>query len=339
MRKMFNESGNIKKSITLLLIILPIITAFVCLSFGRMNLPIKDILNLFLDFIKAREIDSTLYAVVMNIRLLRIILALVVGAGMTVAGVTFQSLFSNPLATPDILGVTSATCVGAIIAILNSKNIFATQIYALIFGLISIWITLILGRTKDNSIINLILSGIIISSVFNAVSSILKYTADPTDKLPEITYWLMGSLSGASYKSILFGAPLIIIGILLVYVMRWRLNVLTLSEEEAKSTGIDIKKTRVYFILASTIITASSVSMCGQIGWIGLIVPHISRMLVGSNNRYVVPFSISLGAIFLIIIDSLSRSVSIIELPLSVLTAIIGAPTFILLLKRKGVSF
>mgnify|MGYP000819396526 FL=1 len=164
--------------------------------------------------------------------------------------------------------------------------------------------------------------------------SLLKYTADPQDKLPEITYWLMGSFTSASYQKILIGCPLIIAGIAVIYLLRWRLNILSLSDDEARASGINIKQTRMLFILASTLITASAVSMCGQVGWIGLLIPHCARMLVGSNNRYVVPVSLSLGASFMILIDTLSRTISIIELPLSILTAIIGAPVFISLLNK-----
>ena len=169
----------------------------------------------------------------------------------------------------------------------------------------------------------LVLAGVIASSLFNAIGSLLKYTADPQDKLPEITYWLMGSFTSATYKKLLIGSPLILIGIVVIYLLRWRLNILSLSEDEAKASGINLKRTQMIFILASTVITASAVSMCGQVGWIGLLVPHCARMLVGSNNRYVVP------------IDTLSRTISVIELPLSILTAIIGAPVFISLLNKN----
>ena len=166
-------------------------------------------------------------------------------------------------------------------------------------------------------------------------TTLLKYTADPQDKLPEITYWLMGSFTGASYKKIAVGSPLILSGIVVIYLLRWRLNILSLSEDEAKASGINLPRTRMIFILASTVITASAVSMCGQVGWIGLLIPHCARMLVGSNNRYVIPVSLSLGASFMILIDTLSRTISIIELPLSILTAIIGAPVFITLLNKN----
>ncbi|WP_313185456.1 iron ABC transporter permease [Lacrimispora sp. BS-2] len=319
----------------LTMILLPIATAIICLCIGRMNLSIIEVMNTLFDAAKGNR-ESQNYSIVINLRAPRIIMAIIVGAGLTCAGNAFQSLFSNPLATPDVLGVTSGTCVGAIIAIIMSMGIMETQLLALAFGLFAVWITMVLARDRNGqSVVFLVLAGVIISALFNAVGSLLKYTADPLDKLPAITYWLMGSFTSASYKKIMVGSPLILTGIAVIYLMRWKLNILSLSSDEARASGMDLKKTRLVFVLAATIITASCVSMCGQVGWIGLLIPHCSRMLVGSNNRYVVPVGISIGASFMIIIDTFSRSISVIELPLSILTAIIGAPVFISLLKRN----
>lgn len=330
------KKGRFTPFAVIAMILLPTVTGILCMCFGRMKLPVSDVINSIYSIFTGEIDNLQVYSVVVNLRLPRILMAIIVGAGLTCAGDTFQSLFSNPLATPDILGVTSGTCVGAILAIILSCSILETQLIALVFGLISVLFTMkIAGKNKSGSMVYLVLAGVIASSLFNAIGSLLKYTADPQDKLPEITYWLMGSFTSATYKKIIVGSPLILIGIVLIFLLRWRLNILSLSEDEAKSSGIDIKKTRMLFILASTIITASCVSMCGQVGWIGLLIPHCARMLVGSNNRYVIPLSISLGACFMIIIDTLSRTVSVIELPLSILTAIIGAPVFISLLSKN----
>ncbi|MFR3729609.1 FecCD family ABC transporter permease [Lacrimispora sp.] len=319
----------------LAMILLPIATALISLCIGRMNLSVIEVLTTLSDAAKGNR-QSQNYSIVINLRAPRIIMAVIVGAGLTCAGNAFQSLFSNPLATPDVLGVTSGTCVGAIIAIIMSMGIMETQLLALAFGLFAVWITMVLaGDRNGQSVIFLVLAGVIISALFNAVGSLLKYTADPLDKLPAITYWLMGSFTSASYKKIMVGSPLILAGIAVIYLMRWKLNILSLSSDEARASGMDLKRTRLVFVLAATVITASCVSMCGQVGWIGLLIPHCSRMLVGSNNRYVVPAGISIGASFMIIIDTFSRSISVIELPLSILTAILGAPVFISLLKRN----
>lgn len=330
------KKGRFTPLAVILMFVLPVVIGLVCICVGRMEIPISDVFKTIGAIFTGQETDVQNYSIIVNLRLPRILMAIIVGAGLTCAGNTFQSLFSNPLATPDILGVTSGTCVGAILAIILSCGILGTQLIALAFGLVSVLFTIkIAGRNKNGSMIYLVLAGVIASSLFNAIGSLLKYTADPQDKLPEITYWLMGSFTSATYQKLLIGSPLIIVGIVIIYLLRWRLNILALSEDEAKASGIDLKKTRMIFILASTLITASAVSMCGQIGWIGLLIPHCARMLVGSNNRYVVPLSISLGASFMILIDTLSRSLTVIELPLSILTAIIGAPVFILLLNRS----
>ena len=331
------KKGRFTPLALLLMLALPLVTSVVCLCFGRMNVPVREVLaalHTALTGGSAANVQN--YSIVINLRLPRILMAIIVGAGLTCAGNTFQSLFSNPLATPDILGVTSGTCVGAILAIILSCSILETQLIALVFGLASVFFTLkIAGKNDGRSMVYLVLAGTIASSLFNAVGSLLKYTADPQDKLPEITYWLMGSFTSASYQKILIGCPLILAGIAVIYLLRWRLNILSLSDDEARASGINIKQTRMLFILASTLITASAVSMCGQVGWIGLLIPHCARMLVGSNNRYVIPLCISLGAAFMILIDTLSRTISAIELPLSILTAIIGAPVFISLLRKN----
>ena len=328
------KNGRFTIAAILSMLLLPILTAMICLCFGRMNVPVKDVLHALSSISSGGE-GAQNYSIIINLRLPRILMAIIVGAGLTAAGATFQALFANPLATPDILGVTSGTCVGAILAIILSCSTLETQLIALVFGLASVFFTLrIAGKNNGQSMVYLVLAGTIASSLFNALGSLLKYTADPQDKLPEITYWLMGSFTSANYREILIGSPLILVGILLIYLLRWRLNILSLSDDEARASGINIKRTRMLFIIASTLITASAVSMCGQVGWIGLLIPHCARMLVGSNNRYVIPVSLSLGACFMILIDTLSRTISVIELPLSILTAIIGAPVFISLLNK-----
>lgn len=328
--------GHFRLLAIVLMFLVPVFCGMISLCLGRMNVPLPDVISALKSIVTKEILDKQNYSIVVNLRLPRILMAIIVGAGLACAGATFQALFSNPLATPDILGVTSGTCVGAILAIILSCSILETQLIALVFGLASVWLTLkVAGKNEHSSMVFLVLAGTIMSSLFNAVGSLLKYTADPQDKLPEITYWLMGSFTSSTYKKILIGTPLILAGILMIYLLRWRLNILSLSEDEARASGIDIKKTRMCFILASTVITASAVSMCGQVGWIGLLIPHCARMMVGSNNRFVIPLSISLGAGFMILIDTLSRTISVIELPLSILTAIIGAPLFISLLNKS----
>lgn len=339
-RKLLLRNGAFRPWAIAAMLLLPPLIAVFCCGFGRMSLPPAKLIETAFLTLTGRDADPQARAVIFELRIPRILMAIAVGGGLGCAGAACQALFSNPLATPDILGVTSGTCVGAILAILLSFNMAGIQATALFFGLFSVFVTLRISSGKRGiSILFLVLSGVMISSLFNALSSLLKYTADPMDKLPQITYWLMGSFTGASYRKLLIGSPMILIGTALIYLLRWQFNILSLSEDEARASGIHLKRMRIFLVLAITMITASSVSMCGQVGWVGLLIPHCARMMTGSNNRLVIPMSISLGASFLILIDTLSRTLTVIELPLSVLTAILGAPFFILLLKRSERSF
>lgn len=320
--------------------ILPFLAALICLGIGRYSMSVSEtVTTLFSRFTNAK-VDNTAYTVIFNVRLPRIILAAVVGAGLSCAGAAFQGLFSNPLATPDTLGVASGASFGAVLAMLIGGNMIDIQGMALIFGLISCLITFLIGRSsRRGSIVMIVLAGLVVSSVFEALVSLMKYVADPQDELPVITYWLMGSMSRANYKNLVMGIPFIVIGIIIIFALRWRLNILSFNEDEARSLGVNVKILRVAFILASSMITASCVSMCGQVGWVGLLVPHISRMMRGNNNCRVIPVSISLGAFFMIVMDTFARSATASEIPISILTAIIGAPVFIVLLKKTGGSW
>lgn len=320
--------------------ILPFLAALICLGIGRYSMSVSEtVTTLFSRFTNAK-VDNTAYTVIFDVRLPRIILAAVVGAGLSCAGAAFQGLFSNPLATPDTLGVASGASFGAVLAMLIGGNMIGIQGMALIFGLISCLITFLIGRSsRRGSIVMIVLAGLVVSSVFEALVSLMKYVADPQDELPVITYWLMGSMSRANYKNLVMGIPFIVIGIIIIFALRWRLNILSFNEDEARSLGVNVKILRVAFILASSMITASCVSMCGQVGWVGLLVPHISRMMRGNNNCKVIPVSISLGAFFMIVMDTFARSATASEIPISILTAIIGAPVFIVLLKKTGGSW
>lgn len=333
------DDGRLHPYVYFILIFFPLACGLLGLSMGRMDIKISEIILFFKNLIGGGQVDPLMESLIINIRLPRVLTALIVGGGLTAAGIAFQALFSNPLATPDILGVTSAASLGAVLGIILSLGTMGIQVLAMIFGLLSILITINLVKRDETSMIMLVLAGIIVSSLANALASLLKYTSDPMDKLPQITYWLMGSFGRTSYKNLALAGPLILISIFVIYKMRWSLNLLSLSEDEARSLGINVKKTRLIFILAATLITASSVSICGQIGWIGLIIPHLVRLMVGSNNLYTLPLGISFGAGFMVLIEALSRTVSVIELPISILTAIIGAPIFIILMRRSGGIF
>ncbi|MEY8415423.1 FecCD family ABC transporter permease [Tissierella praeacuta] len=331
--------GNIKRRLRVLLILMPIVVGFVALCIGRYMVEPKQVIdvltNQFLGFPEiVEDIDLS---VVWKIRLPRIFLSMLVGMGLAVSGAAFQGLFSNPLATPDTLGVAAGSAFGAALGLLLTSNMFLVQIIALIFGIIAVGLTHVISKIKGRSTnLMIVLAGMVTSAFFQALISLIKYVADPETKLPAITYWLMGSMSSISFNALMTGAPFILVGVTILYILRWKLNILALSEDEAKTMGINVTYLRGLVIVASTLITASTVSMCGQVGWVGLLIPHTARMLVGSNNQKVIPVSIGLGSTYMIIIDTLARSATAAEIPLSILTALIGAPFFAYLLRKTG---
>lgn len=323
----------------ILLILIPIVLFFISMCLGRYSVNIKNVFGiLFSPFLK---IDSSWKAVeesiVLNIRFPRIILSMVIGGGLAISGASFQGLFGNPLVSPHILGVSAGAGFGAALGLLLANNFSLVQFSSLAFGVLAVFISYLLSnRKKTTAIYALVLSGVITGAFFQALISFIKYIADPEDKLPQIVYWLMGSLTGTSYRDLLIGLPLIVIGIIILWGLSWRINILSLPEEEAKSLGVNVKLLKTLIIGASTLITATSVSLCGIIGWIGLVIPHIGRMLVGNNHKKLLPACVSIGASYLLLIDCMARSISAAEIPLSILTAIIGAPFFAMLLRKTG---
>jgi iron complex transport system permease protein len=334
------DTRTIKILNVIFLIVMPIVVAIICLGIGRYHLSFGDVIKLIMTYAKEGKgaINPSEYSVVFSVRLPRILLAILCGAGLSTSGAAFQALFANPLVTPDTLGVASGACFGAALAIITTDaNMMWIQTVALIVGILAIVLTNSLSKKNgQSSAIMIILSGMVVSSLFQALLSLVKYVADPEQDLPSITYWLMGSLSGTSYKALALGAPFIIIGLIVLYLLKWRMNILSLNEDEARAMGINLKFLKGIVIVASAMITAACVSMCGQVGWVGLLIPHTVRMIYGSNNQKVIPACISVGAIFMLIIDTVARAASAAEIPVSILTAIIGAPVFIGLLKKTG---
>lgn len=278
--------------------------------------------------------------VVFRIRLPRVIAAMLVGGGLAIAGTSFQGLFRNPLVSPDILGVSAGAGFGAALGILISGDPGIIQVSAFIFGIVAVAVTYGIGRVYHNSsTLVLVLAGIIVGSLFSALLSLAKYAADPYDTLPAIVFWLMGSLSAVSNAEIIAVAPPILLGSLCLFLIRWRINLLAIGEEEAQALGLDTKRMTVVLIVASTVITASAVCISGIVGWVGLVVPHIGRMLVGPDFRRLIPVSAILGASFLLVVDDIARTLTAAEIPLGILTALVGAPFFAYLLTQKKVGW
>lgn len=282
--------------------------------------------------------SQTITTIVFEIRLPRIIGAFVVGAALAMAGSAFQGIFKNPLVSSDLLGVSNGAGFGAALAILLSGLNVVTQIFAFVFGLISVSITYLISKSyKNGGILVLVLSGVAISAFFGALVSAVKFVADPDDKLPEIVYWLMGSLASITVDKLIMISVPIIIGVVVLMLLRWRINLLSMGDEEAQALGLNPSRTRLVVIAACTLLTSAAVSISGIIGWLGLVIPHMTRMIVGPDNKILIPASLSLGASFLLLIDNISRAVISIEIPIGILTAVIGVPIFLYLL-RKGYS-
>ena len=331
---MKNENKEIISIV--LLVFLPIILFFASFLMGRYPISPVDVVKTILSPIFPQlTVSSTVNTIVWQIRLPRILAAILVGASLSMAGTAFQGIFKNPLVSSDLLGVSNGAGFGAALAILFSGSGIIIQIFAFIFGIISVSITYLISKAyRAGGILILILSGVAISAFFNSLISAIKFVADPEDKLPEIVYWLMGSLASVTMDEIIMIIIPLFIGFIILYLLRWQMNILAMGDEEAQSLGLNPSRVRLIIIAACTLLTSAAVSISGIIGWIGMIIPHMARMVVGPDNKILIPASLSLGASFLLLIDNISRVVISIEIPIGILTSIIGVPLFLYLLRR-----
>ena len=281
------------------------------------------------------HIALTSKTIVMNVRLPRVVAAAAIGAALAVSGTAYQGLFRNPMVSPDILGASTGASFGAVLALRVSASRPGVLAAAVAGGIIAVLLTYAsarrIGRGTDQ-ILLLVLCGMIVSALFQAFVSAIKYTADPDSKLPEITYWLMGSIAKVTLSDLRVFAILFVLGV--VPALRWRFNILAFGDEEAESLGVNAAALRLVSIVCATLLTASCVAISGVIGWVGLIMPHVVRFIAGPDNRIVVPLSVILGGAFLIAVDTACRSLMPSEIPLGILTSIIGAPLFFLILLR-----
>lgn len=273
--------------------------------------------------------------VVFAVRLPRVAAAALVGAALAVSGAAYQGMFRNPMVSPDILGASTGAGFGAAVAILLGAGYFGISAAAFCCGLLAVaaaWLVSRLSRT--NQTVALILAGMMISSLFSAGTSFVKLVADTQQQLPAITYWLMGSLSSIKDKDVLFLSIPVTLGMVPLLVLRWRMNLLTLGEEEAQSMGVNTRRLRGTVIVCATLLTSASVAVSGMIGWVGLVIPHLSRRIVGNDCRYLLPMSMVFGAGFLLLVDDLARCLTAVEIPIGILTAFVGAPFFVYLMVK-----
>ena len=323
--------------------------AVVSICFGRFSIALPDVLSSLSECIgriaqggDLRFGDATT-SVVVNLRLPRILAAVLVGAALAVAGASYQGVFCNPMVSSDILGASAGAGFGASMAILAGAPGVVVQLAAFVGGLAAVGVTCTVAGVVDrggSGTLTLVLAGIVVQALFQAFVGCAKYLADPYSQLPEITFWLMGSLSTTNFEDIGLVIAPFAVGLGVLMALRWRVNVLSMGEEEASALGVNTRRIRLVIIACATLVTGSAISVAGQVGWLGLVVPHLARMMVGPNYRFLMPASLLLGGSFLLVVDDVARTVMQAEIPLGILTAVIGAPLFVFLLVhgRRGWS-
>lgn len=349
---MERKAGAVPKKILILAVLIgmPLALFIISLFLGRYQVEpitaVQVVLAAIIESIPGFSVQiphtwpAVIDTVILRIRLPRILAAMLVGAGLAISGASFQGLFKNPLVSPYILGVASGAGFGAALGILISGSVLVVQGFAFLFGIIAVVATYMLARVyRTTPTLVLILAGIIVGAFFSALISLIKYIADPYEKLPAIVFWMMGSLADIRVSDLFWVAPTVIGCSLILLLIRWRINILSMGDDEAKALGVNTSRMAHVIILCATLITATAVCISGIIGWVGLVVPHIARMIVGPDYRKILPLSVVIGASYLLIVDDIARTLTAAEIPLGILTAVIGAPVFAYLLKFRRVGW
>lgn len=328
------DPGKLLFILTMLLVVV----AAASLMLGQLSIAPDMIFKMFASAVLPieRTWSPTLESILFDVRVPRLMAGILVGAGLSISGAAFQGLFRNPLVSPHILGVSSGAGFGAAIAILFFGHIIAVQVLSFVFGLLAVLMTYSLSRVyRSTPVLMLVLSGIIVGALFSASTSLIKYVADPVNEMPSIVFWLLGSLNNASNRDMVVVGPIILLGIIVLLLIRWRINLLAMGEEDARALGVDTGRIRATVILCATMISAAAVSIGGIIGWIGLVIPHIGRILAGPDNKVLLPVTVLVGASYLVAVDTIARTAMEMEIPIGILTALVGAPIFAYLLRKN----
>ena len=331
--------SRLKTTITgIALAALPVILFALALLLGRYPIGPLDVGRSLLSPLFPKlgaDIPEISRRLVLRVRLPRALAALLIGASYGGTGAAFQAIFKNPLVDSNILGVTSGAGFGAALALLLLRNEWQVQLFAFAFGLLAVGLAFFGSRLyKSSPLLVLTLMGILVGSLFGSLTSLLKYVADPLDTLPAITFWLLGSLSSITWSSLPVLVTVTLLGVLFFWLIRWRLNILSLGDAEARALGVNPARSKLWIIIVATLMTAAAVSVSGVIGWVGLVIPHAGRLLVGPDHKRLMPASILMGASFLLLIDNIARTLLPGEIPLGVLTGLVGVPVLALLLRR-----
>jgi iron complex transport system permease protein len=321
------------------LLLLPFILFIYSLTLGLYPIKVEDVARILISPVypqAAHDIDSVPKILVLRVRLPRALAAVFIGSSLAGTGTAFQGIFKNPLVDSNLLGVTSGAGFGAALALTLNRPMPQVQLFAFTFGLIAVTLAFFGSRLyRTAPMIVLTLMGVLIGSFFGSLTSLLKYLADPLDTLPAITFWLLGGLTGATWDDIPQLGGITVVGGIFLWLVRWRLNILSMGDDEALSLGTNPNRMKLVIIICATLMTATAVSVGGVIGWIGLVIPHAGRIIVGPDHVRLLPVSLSLGACFLLIIDTISRTLLPAEVPLGVLTGLVGAPLLFVLLRRN----
>jgi iron complex transport system permease protein len=323
----------------LVLVVVPLVLLYVSLFVGRFYVAPADVIRILASCIVTIPHDwpDSVATIVLQIRLPRALVAMAVGAGLSISGAALQGMFRNPLVSTDVLGVSTAAGFGAALAILLDAGVLGLQLSAFAFGLLGVLITYMVARVyRTTPALMLVLSGVIVGAFFGALLSGAKFVADPESKLPAITYWLLGSFNATTSRTVFTVVPVIAVGIAGLLLVRWQLNVLSMGDDEARALGVRTEWLKGAIIACATLTTSAAVSVCGVVGWVGLVIPHLARMLVGPDHRALLPATLSLGASYMLLIDGLARTATAVEIPVGILTAIIGAPFFAYLQRRTS---
>ena len=321
------------------LLLIPVLLVLISFSTGKFTISIPDLLHtVYYHFVDSSQIKNpNMETFLFNIRIPRILTSLLVGGGLSAAGAAYQGMFRNPMVSPDIMGASAGAALGASIALLLGLTSIYVQLFAFVGGIAAVFLAMLAARSLSrDELMGLVLAGMMVSTLMQSGSSAVKLLADGKDKLPAITFWLMGSFASVDNQDFHTLLPPVIIGFLVLITVRWQLNVLSFGEDEARSLGIKTKYIRTLVIMASTLITAACVSVSGMIGWVGLVIPHLARAMVGPNYKQLLPTCFILGSSYLLLVDHIARSLLSIEIPIGILTSIIGVPFFLFIFKRNG---
>ncbi len=328
-----NKKANL---IFIFFLLLPLLLFIFSLSIGTYAISPRGLIKTLLSAFSPSsypDVPSAYRDILIRIRLPRLLLAVAVGAAFSVSGASLQALFKNPLVNEYILGISSGSAFGAALSVVFLGRSFPPQIVAFLFAVGAVVAVLVIAGSAESHFISLLLTGVIISAFFSALLSLVVFFASPY-ALQALFFWLMGSLSLGAWKDLAISMPLIVAGLVVLILLRWRMNVLSMSDEDARALGVNVRREKMLVIAATTLITSAATAVVGIIGWVGLIVPHLVRLMVGADNRRVIPLSAAAGASFLLVADDITRGISPLEIPIGIFTSIIGIPLFIFLLKK-----